>query len=68
MKELEQIFTRTYNGEPGIAVVVMGTRQSIAQSTNYTECEFVFQNGELIHAGLVSDQPRVLRTREEENA
>ena len=65
MKELEQIHTRTYTADGGEVVVVVGTRRSIEQYNNYTEVEFVFGDGELIHTGIVSTQPAILRTQTE---
>jgi hypothetical protein len=49
-----QIYKRSYEGDNGEVVVVVGTREGIKTTHDYAEAEFVFKNGQLITAHILA--------------
>jgi hypothetical protein len=50
----DSLYTRTYEGDTGETVVVIGNRRDIADPvTEVVEAEFIFRNGELLTAHVL---------------
>lgn len=66
LQALSKIFTRTYIGDNGEVVVVVGTREHCGPQ-EYVEAEFVFEGGVLkaAHIGAAGDDC-VAKTHQEE--